>query len=128
MNNLRFKKLIFPVTDGDAWQGNRAIDTNDVDNRYYGGWVYRYSDVGKPYDNGLVSYPVTATVTAINDSLNNPDLIDTAYAERTLMKEVYAYDIGLISREFIHWTYDPGTIQNRFRKGVAVTMRAIGHN
>lgn len=120
MQNLRMEKLIFPVREGATWFGNRAIDTTDAGLRMYGGWVYRYSDYLRPYDNGRVSFPSTVTVTAINDSLNQSG--GTAYAERNFFREVYAYDVGLIYREFTFWVYDPGVAA--CRKGYSVVMRA----
>lgn len=123
-------KLQSPVAQGTTWLGNRAIDTTDIELRYYGGWVYKYDNIDQPYDNGLDTFNNTITVNAVNDSLNNPDVdsLKTAYAERTFMQEVYANNIGMVYRAFIRWTYDPGTQANACRKGHAVVMRAIDHN
>jgi len=128
MNNLRQEKLIFPVSENATWLGNRAIDTNETENRFYGGWVYRYVDFLKPYNNGRVTFDNTISVHQINDSLNNPELLPNAYAERTFSREVYGYDVGMVYREFTHWTYDPGNPNNRCRKGFTVIMRATDHN
>ena len=128
MNNLRMEKLIFPVSDGATWFGNRAIDTAETENRLYSGWLYQYVNFLKPYNNGRINFGNTVSVYQVNDSLNNPETIPTAYAERTFSREVYGYDVGLIYREFTRWTYDPGTAANSCRKGFSVVMRAIDHN
>lgn len=128
MNNRRMEKLVFPVSEGKTWYGNRAIDTNDAENRYYSGWLYQYVKFVQPYDNGRLSFDNTVTVYQVNDSLNNPERIPGAYAERTFSREVYGYDVGMIYREFTHWTYDPGNAATACRKGFSVVMRATDHN
>jgi hypothetical protein len=124
MQNLRMEKLIFPVREGVTWYGNKGIDTTDPSLRQYSGWVYRYSNYLQPYNNGRIDFSNTVTVTAINDSLNNPETMPGAYAERNVFREVYAYDIGMVYREATYWTYDPGDPATACRKGTSVVMRA----
>ncbi len=128
MQNLRMEKLIFPISNGATWLGNRTIDTTDPALRQFGGWVYRYSNYLQPYNNGRVDFDNTVTVTSVNDSLNNPEDLPNAYAERNFYREVYGYDVGLIYREATYWTYDPGNPTNACRKGYSVVMRATQHN
>jgi hypothetical protein len=128
MNNLRMEKLIFPVSEGATWFGNRAIDTNVDENKYYGNWLYQYVNFLKPYNNGRLNFDNTISVYHINDSLNNPEVMPAAYAERTFSREVYGYDVGMIYKEFTHWTYDPSNPTTACRKGFSVVMRAIDHN
>jgi hypothetical protein len=118
------EKLIFPVRNGATWFGNRAVDTTDPNLRQFSGWVYRYSNFQQPYNNGRLNFDYTVTVTAVNDSLNNPETMPTAYAERNFMREVYAYEVGIVYREYTYWTYDPGNGANACRKGFSVIMRA----
>jgi len=127
-NNLRQEKLIFPVSEQLTWYGNRAIDTNETENMFYAGWIYQYVNFLKPYNNGRVNYDNTVTVNQINDSLNNPDTNPNAYAERTFSREVYGYNVGMVYREFTHWTYDPSIPANAYRKGFQVIMRATDSN
>jgi hypothetical protein len=124
MQNLRIEKLIFPVREGATWFGNRSIDTTDPALRQYSGWVYRYSNYLQPYNNGRIDFSSTVTVTAVDDSLNNPETMPGAYAERNYFREVYAYDIGMVYREFTYWTYDPGNPATACRRGFSVIMRA----
>ncbi len=128
MNNLRQEKLIFPVDNGLTWHGNRAIDTNVDANKFFGGWLYQYSNYLQPYNTGFAMFDRTVTVNEINDSLNNPEALPNAYAERTFAREVYGYDVGMVYREWTRWTYDPGTAANACRKGFSVVMRAMDHN
>jgi hypothetical protein len=121
MQNLRFQKMIFPVAEGRTWLGNRAIDTTEPGLREYGGWVYRYSEFQRPYDNGRARFDYTVTVNAINDSLNKSGGDD--YATKSFFREVYAYDIGMIYRESTFWVYDPN-VARCSRKGHSVIMRA----
>lgn len=128
-NNVRFTKLIFPVAAGKSWEGNRQIPTADKDLQFYNGWFYTYYNIGNPYNTGRAQFENTVTVQEVNDSLNSPELMPDTYAERRFAKEIYAYNVGLVYREFIQWVYDqnPST-QNYYRKGTAVVMRAVEHN
>ncbi len=125
MQNLRFEKMVFPVRNNVQWLGNRAIDTTDASLSQYGGWVYRYSNYLQPYNNGRLNFGSTVTVTAIDDSVNNPETMPDAYAERNFFREVYAYAVGMVYRESTYWTYDPASPSTACRKGFSVVMRAI---
>ncbi|MBS1645022.1 MAG: hypothetical protein JST36_08305 [Bacteroidetes bacterium] len=128
MNNLRQTKLIFPVQDNNKWEGNSAIDVNEPQNQFYNGWVYQYSKMVQPYNNGRVTFDNAVIVDEQDATLNDPESMPNAYAERTYAREVYGYDVGMIYRELTHWTYDPGNSANACRKGFSVVMRAIDHN
>ena len=45
---------------------------------------------------------------------------------RTYAKEVYAYNVGMIYKEWTHWTYKPNHAQ--CVNGYSVIMRAIDYN
>lgn len=126
--NLRFIKLVFPVVEGGTWNGNAHINTSEQELQFYGGWEYRYASVGESFNTGYKSYDNTVVVPAIDEAQNNPDdpaLIE-AYAYRTLSREVYAKDAGLIFREMTRWIYDPGV--KKCRRGWSVVMRAVENN
>lgn len=128
MNNIRQTKLIFPAQEKGTWYGNSAIDVNEPQNQFFAGWVYQYADIVKPYYNGRVTFENSVTVNETDNTLNDPEALPNAYAERTYAREVYGYDVGMVYRELTHWTYDPGTAANACRKGFSVVMRAIDHN
>jgi len=128
-NNLRFRKLVFPVKNGTSWEGNSQIATADQDLQYYADWFYTYYDQGQSFNTGKANFDNTITVQEVNDSLNSPELMPGVYAERTYAKEVYSYNVGLIYREITRWVYDQNPSSGKYaRKGYSVVMRAVDHN
>ena len=125
---LRFIKLIDPVVDGNAWNGNAYINTAETELQHYGNWNYRYEGVGASFNTGYRDYDNTISVPAVDEQQNDPDdvsLLD-AYSFKTLSKEVYAKNVGLVYREMTRWIYDPNI--KRCRRGFAVVMRATENN
>lgn len=125
-DELRFIKFGYPVAEGTQWKGNALIDAHDKDYSYFGNWTYRYKDAGAGYYNGNLDFPNTITVLetdqSLNDIISQPDTV----ASRTLFKEIYAENVGLVYSEMTHWTYDPDAAL--CRKGYSVIMKAIDHN
>ena len=127
--NARFIKMIFPVNNGGTWQGNRLMRTDlDKDLAYFDGWNYYYDKFSEPFSNGFAYFDNTVTVNAVNDTVSNPELVPTQYAEKTFAKEVYAQGVGMVYREVTRWTYDPGATATPFRQGYSVIMKALDHN
>lgn len=127
-SNQKFIKLIFPVVDGLYWNGNSYIVTDDQDNAYFANWVYKYANVGQPYNTGLANFDNTVTVNEADESLNNNDNPD-AYSYRTFYKEIYAKNVGMIYREMTHWVQQPDSSGvNSCKEGYSVIMRATDHN
>ena len=124
-DNLRFIKLVFPISNNITWDGNSMIPTSDQDYTYFQGWLYKYANRGLGYNNGSTYYDNAVTVTQIDDALSDPELHPDTYAYKTFSEEVYGFDIGMIYREMTHWTYQP-TIG--YRSGYSVIMRAVDHN
>jgi hypothetical protein len=134
-SELRFIKMVFPVTDGATWQGNVHIPAADAELNYFNGWSYYYSNVGSPFNAGEVTYPKTVTVNQVDRVENDPETLPMSFGSRTYGKEVFAENIGMVYREYIRWTYDPSASFNhdpnqpdRCRKGTSVVMRAVDHN
>ena len=82
--NLKFVKLIFPVKKNKTWNGN-AFNNMEA-------WDYEYISTHHPESINNVSFDSTLTVQQI-ESYN---LIETKN-----YKEIYAANIGLVSKEFI---------------------------
>jgi hypothetical protein len=125
---LRFIKLVDPVVEGTTWNGNAFINTAEQELQHFGNWNYHYESIGAAFNTGYKNYSNTISVPAVDEAQNDPDnpaLVD-AYADRTLSKEVYAQNVGLIYREMTRWIYDPNI--KRCRRGFAVVMRAIDNN
>lgn len=112
-NNLRYIKLVSPVTEGYTWSGNSYIDTKSATSPYIymDNWVYTYQNVNKPFTTLKGSLDSTVTVLQIDDT-SPPGAFDPAnYQQRTYSTEVYARNIGLVYKEFLHWTWQNGTQQ-----------------
>lgn len=125
-NNLRYIKLTYPIVEGNSWDGNSMILTNDQDYSFMAGWNYKYANYKQSYDQDGVSFDNTVTVNQVDETQNNPETQPNDYAYRTYSKEVYAYGIGMVYRAWTHWIYDPGV--KTCRKGSSVVMRAVDHN
>jgi hypothetical protein len=134
-DQLRFINLQFPIVENETWKGNANLNTDDPALSYFKDWDYRYIHVGGAYNNGNVVYDNTVTVLQRDETLSDPESIPKQPSSRTLSQEVFAANIGMVYREYIHWIYDPTIIQNndpnndrKCRKGNGVVMRAIDHN
>jgi hypothetical protein len=125
-NNLRFIKLTFPIIEGNSWNGNAKIATDDQDLQYFAGWKYKYLNYAKNFSTNNTSYSNTVTVTETDEMQNDPDVTPAAYSYRTYAIEVYGYDYGMVYKELTHWIYDPGV--KTCRKGYSVVMKAVDHN
>jgi hypothetical protein len=126
-STMRFIKLVFPVAANVTWAGNSEIEQVDSIYKAFSNWTYTYQNPQMAYNNGLVNYNNTVTVLEENDSLSNPTTDPAAPASRTFYQEVYAYNVGMVYREFTHWTYTPDSLGS-CKKGYSVIMRAIDNN
>lgn len=125
---LRFIKLIDPVAEGREWNGNAYINTAEQELQHFSNWNYHYEGIGAAFNTGFKNYDNTVSVPAVDEQQNNPDdsLLADAYAFRTLSKEVYAKNVGLVYREMTRWIYDPNV--KKCRRGYAIVMRAVENN
>lgn len=130
-DNLRFIKLMAPVTEGFSWKGNSYLAYDPYRSYVFANpafiedWNYTYEDVNQPLTINSTDFENTITVFEVSDSTGNPDVAGTEYAEKTYSVEKYAKDIGLIYKEFIHWEYQ-GT-DNTY-KGFGEKLSIIDHN
>lgn len=107
--NLRFIKLIQPLKENFNWKGNAFIDTKSPDNnfQYLDNWDYTYQNVNKPYTVLKGTFDSTITVFQRDElSPNTPFDVDF-FQERNYSVEIYAKGVGLIYKEFLHWTWQP---------------------
>ncbi len=126
-DNLRFIKVTFPVKNNYNWKGNVYINTNTEEFQYYADWKYKYQNVGQPFNTGLKNYPVTASVLGINHS--DLDTTEIApYNSFTYFTEVYAQNVGMVSREFTYWRIDTALSNNNCKKGFKIIMKAYNNN
>jgi hypothetical protein len=125
-DNVNYIKLMFPISNGFSWQGNANAPVNDQDFAFLKGWSYRYSDMHLSYNTGYLNFDNTVTVMEDNESVNYPNVDSGVNAYRTFAKEVYAYNVGMIYKEWTHWTYKANNKQ--CVDGYTVVMKAVDHN
>jgi hypothetical protein len=83
--NIRYLKLIFPVKEGDEWNGN-IYNTLDE-------WNYEVLEADAPYQAEFFLFDSAATVL----QADAPTMIGRDYA-----LEVYACGVGMVYKKFIH--------------------------
>lgn len=129
-DNMRFIKLVLPITDGVTWKGNSYIDTRSASSTvpYLDNWDYTYANTGQAYQ--LNSGSVPSTVTVNQQDISTGDSTDAStYSDRTLSVEVYGKGIGMIYKNFLHWEYQPpGVNPQGFKTGYGITLSMIDHN
>jgi hypothetical protein len=126
-DQTQYIKLMFPIAEGFTWQGNQYAEVQDRLFSYLNNWNYTYQNYHLSYFNGLVNFDNTVTCLEDDENQNfqNVDSIVAGY--RTYAKEVYAYNVGMIYKEWTHYTWGlPAANNDRF--GYSVIMRAIDHN
>ncbi len=107
-NNYRFIKLADPVVNGFSWQGNTYIDTKSAEStvQFMDGWNYTYENVNESYTVPMGT--LDSTITILQDTSDVPDVPFSQsldFYEHVSATEVYAKNIGLIYKEFTHWTW-----------------------
>lgn len=112
-SNLRFIKLADDINFQKTWKGNAFIDTKSVTStvRYLDEWNYSYQAINEPYT--VLKGTLDSTITVLQqDELTPPGPFDpNFYQQKNYSTEVYAKGIGLVYKEFIHWTWQ--TTPNR---------------
>ena len=106
-NNLRFLKLASPVRNDFNWQGNTYIDTRSATSpyQYMDGWNYTYQDVNTPYTTLMGSSDSAITIVQRDETSPEGPFDPQFYQQRNYSTEVYAKGIGLVYKEFLHWTW-----------------------
>lgn len=124
--NLRFVKLVFPTTLGQKWDGNQFFDESVIVNvggefiEVYKNWESEVTAVDSSVDiNGIQYDNCTEVVLADNEN----------FLEKRYVKEIYAKDIGLISKEMIILCTQNGDtnldIIDRAEEGFVLTQSLI---
>jgi len=122
----QYIKLIFPVQNSTSWQGNIYVE-NNTPNQWLQNWNYSYSNYHLSYNNALVNFGNTITVTEDNESYNYLSVDSQVYAYRTYAQEVYAYNVGMVYKQWTHWTHNTGD-NSTCKSGYQVIMQAIDYN
>ncbi len=106
-NNMRFLKLHLPIIDGYTWKAHSYIDTKSLNSTvtYLDEWEYEYKNYGQPTTIRNKTFDSTVTVFQ-HDETSPPGPFDpNNYQQRNYGLEIYAKGVGLIYKEFLHWTY-----------------------
>lgn len=130
-NNLRFIKLTAPVVVGNTWKGHSYIDTKSLNTSvsYLDEWQYEYRDVSKPYRVSNAIYDSTVTVFQQDETTPPGPFNPQNYQQRNLGTEVYAKGIGLVYKEFLHWTWQTTPPPAKYEDGsYGVKLSLISHN
>ncbi len=128
-NNLRFIKLHQPFIEGYTWPGNSYIDTKSVDLSYLDGWDYQYQNVGQSYNVLGKNYDSTVTVLQQDDTTPLGPFNPNNYQQRNLSTEVYAKGVGLVYKEFLHWTWNISSSAVGYEDdSYGVKLRLISYN
>ena len=126
-DQTQYIKLAFPITEGYTWTGNQYAEVQDTLFSYLKNWNYTYQNYHLSYFNGRVNFDNTVTCLENDENVNYQNVDSIVAGYRTYAKEVYAYNVGMIYKEWTHYTWGlPDTTQNR--NGYSVIMRAIDHN
>lgn len=83
--NIRFTKLIFPVSDSKTWDGNA---NNTIEK-----WTYEYDSIHQPSVFNSLDFDSTVKVLQIDNV--NP-------FQRQIAYEVYANYVGLVRKSYIN--------------------------
>jgi hypothetical protein len=121
-----YTKMKFPVKNGYSWNGNFLVDKLNPADAYLQNWNYVYSKAGYSYNNLLHNFENTVSVVEDDESVNYPFVDSALQAYRTYAKEVYAYNVGMVYKEWTHWVYYPNA--TRCVSGYTVVMRAVEYN
>lgn len=129
-NNMRFIKLRLPFTEGYTWKAHSFIDTKSLNSNvtYLDEWEYEYQDVNQPYTVLNKRFDTTVTVFQ-HDETSPPGPFDpNNYQQRNFGVEVYAKGVGLIYKDFLHWTYQTTPPPAKYEDGsYGVKLRLINY-
>jgi hypothetical protein len=142
-NNLRFVKLVSPITQDNTWKGNRYLPTDPYEDVFaswnndddMADWDYTYSSLNGSLTLKGQAYNNVLTVDGVNDVFNadaatssvvNPAVI----AFVNYMQDKYAKGLGLIYQQMIMWEYQPpnAVVPVGVKVGFGVTRSMIDHN
>jgi hypothetical protein len=129
-NNLRYLRLQNPVKEGFNWLGNSYIESSGAYSNlsYLFRWEYQYEKIDQPFSVFSITVPNTITIKQADDTDGVPS-DPNGYSGRDYSVEVFGKGIGLIYKEFLHWTYQPpqGNIPG-YRSGYGVKLTMIDRN
>ncbi|MDQ6813467.1 MAG: hypothetical protein M3040_07025, partial [Bacteroidota bacterium] len=130
-NNLRFIKLHAPVVEGYTWKGNSFIDAKSANSTvgFLDEWQYEYRNLGQPFTTLTTKYDSTVTVFQQDETTPPGPFNKNNYQQRNFGTEVFAKGIGMVYKEFLHWTWQITPPPAKYEDGsYGVKLRLISHN
>jgi|GEM_PF-430946 len=118
-DNVILRKLIFPVRDGQAWNG--TLRTTDQSLIEWTGflniptdWEFTMSEVHQPYTLNGITFDSTVTVTQFDTQ--------AAFGLSVLSREVYARNVGLIHRLMTVYNIQPDPVNPTDKDSIGYTF------
>ena len=130
-NNDRFIKLTEPVVEGGSWKGNSYLDARSGESSisYLYNWDYTYQNVNLPYQVLTGTFDTTITVLQQDNTYPAGDFDPANYQQRNYSVEVYAKGVGLIYKDFLHWTWQTDPPPAHYDDGsYGIRLNLIDHN
>lgn len=130
-NNLRFIKLHSPISENYSWKAHSFIDTKSLNTPvpYLDEWEYQYQDLGSSYDVLNKTFDSTVTVFQQDETTPPGPFDPNNYQQKNYGVEVYAKGVGLIYKDFLHWTWQTTPPPSKYEDGsFGVRLRLISHN
>lgn len=130
-NNLRFIKLRAPVIEGYTWKGHSYIDTKSLNTTvgYLDEWQYEYRNLGESLKVLNNTFNNTVTIFQQDETTPPGPFNRNNYQQRNIGTEVYAKGVGLIYKEFLHWTWQISPAPAKYEDGsYGVKLQLISHN
>ena len=134
-DNLRYIRLHLPFKLNTDWKGNKYLSNDPFASLY----TFNNDDDMNDWDYNMESFDPSITIAGktindvytvfqIDESFNAPVTNTSSVGSRTLAQEQYAKNIGLVSRDFILWEYQPPNSQPGYYTGFGIRMWMIDHN
>ncbi len=136
-DNLRFIKLHIPFKINVDWKGNKYLNADPYASLYtfsnddnMNDWDYNYDQYDATTTIGTQTVNDVYTVFHIDEKLNAPVTVNSAYGFKNYSVEKYAKNIGMVSRDYILWEYEPNTGNpgGGYKTGFGIKMWMIDHN
>ena len=136
-DNLRFIKLHLPFKLNTDWKGNKYLANRPYASLYsfnnddnINDWDYTIEKFDETASIGGQPVNDVFTIFVIDEKMNAPVTDYTVAGWRTYITEQYAKNIGLVSRDYIIWEYQPNTngVGIGPTSGFGVKMWMIDHN
>lgn len=135
-DNLRYIKLHLPLKVNTDWKGNKYLSSDPFASLY----TFNNDDDMNDWDYNIESFDPSITIDGntvndvytvfqIDESFNAPVTDTRQIGSRTLAQESYAKNIGLVTRDFILWEYQPPRNSlPGYYTGFGIKMWMIDHN